>query len=276
MDVRIGGVAVELGGWRACDDVTIDVPSGSFTVLVGPNGAGKSTLLRCIYRALRPAAGAVLVGGDDVWALAGRDAGRRVAAVVQEGAAGFDLTVRELVSLGRLPHRRSWERLRDDDRAVVDDALGRVGLDPMADRAVTTLSGGERQRALIARALAQQASVLVLDEPTNHLDIRHQLETLELVRDLEITTIAALHDLALADRYADRVVVLDRGRVVTDGPPAAALDRHTIAEVFGLHAEVVEAEAGERTLVLRLPPAVSAPSAPPGVNGERRGAADPS
>lgn len=254
MDVTFDNVTVELGGWPVCDDVSIDIPAGSFTVVVGPNGAGKSSLLRCLYRALRPAAGTVMAGGDDVWTLPGSEAGRRTAAVVQESTAGFDLKVREIVSLGRIPHRRVWQRLEATDRDVIDEAIAQVGLEALAERSIATLSGGERQRALIARAIAQRAAVLVLDEPTNHLDVRHQLETLELVRTLGVTTLAALHDIGLADRYADQVVLLDSGRVVAAGPPSVTLTVASINEVFGLDAEFLAPTSADqpRAIVLAL------------------------
>ena len=253
MEVALDGVTVTVGGWRACDGVTLRVTGGTVTAVVGPNGAGKSSLLRCLYRALRPVAGAVHVGGDDVWALPGDEAGRRTAAVVQEQPTGVDLTVREAVALGRIPHRALWRRLVADDHDAVDRALDRVGLTALAGREMGTLSGGERQRALIARALAQQASVLVLDEPTNHLDIRHQLETLALVRDLGVTVVAALHDLALAAHHADDVAVLHHGRLVATGPPDAALTPALIADVFGVRADVATTADGRRTIVLALP-----------------------
>jgi len=246
-------VSVEVGGWRACDGITLDVPERAMTVVVGANGAGKTSLLRCLYRALRPSTGAVEIDGDDVWALSGPSAGRRVAAVVQEGSGGFDLTVGELVALGRIPHRRGWQRLTDHDHAVVADAIDRVGLGGFERRHVATLSGGERQRAVIARAVAQQADVLVLDEPTNHLDVRHQLEVLELVRTLDVTVVAALHDVGLADRYADHVVLLADGRIVDHGPPALALTTENIERTLGLRTRfVTDADTGRRAILFDL------------------------
>lgn len=252
MEVRLENVAVEVGGWSACEDVTLFLPSGGMTALVGPNGAGKSSLLRCLYRALRPAAGSVFIDGDDVWELPDREAGRRTAAVVQEQPAGFDLKVHEVVALGRVPHRAVWQRLAGGDHAAVDRALDQVGLAQLRERKMSSLSGGERQRALIARAVAQDASVLILDEPTNHLDVRHQLETLELVRSLGITVVAALHHLELAANHCDDVVVLDRGRVVAHGDPDTTLTPERIREVFGVEAELLVSSSGRRTYVLSL------------------------
>jgi len=261
MEVTLDDLTVTLGGWRACDGVSLEVRSGTVTAVVGPNGAGKSSLLRCLYRALRPTTGAVLVGGDDVWSLPGTEAGRRTAAVVQEPPAGLDLTVRQTVALGRIPHRSPWQRLDTHDHDAVDQALHRVELTHLASRELGTLSGGERQRALIARALAQQASVLVLDEPTNHLDIRHQLDTLTLVRELGVTAVAALHDLALAARHADDIAVLHHGRLVATGPPHTTLTPTLIADVFDVHAETATTPTGHHTLVLTLPATAGGPDA---------------
>jgi iron complex transport system ATP-binding protein len=253
MEIRLENVAVTVGGWTACRDVSLDLPSGSVTGLVGPNGAGKSSLLRCLYRALRPATGTVFVGGDDVWQLPDRAAGQRTAAVIQEQPAGFDLKVHEMVALGRLPHRAVWQWLGDDDHTEVDRALEQVGLSHLAERNVSSLSGGERQRALIARAVAQKAAVLVLDEPTNHLDVRHQLETLELVRALGVTVVAALHHLDLVADHCERVVVLDGGRLVGHGTPDGILTPELIRRVFGVEAEILVSSTGRRTYVLSLP-----------------------
>ena len=253
MRVAFRSVTVEVGGWRACDDVTVDVPERSMTVLVGANGAGKSTLLRCLYRALRPTAGMVAVDDDDVWSLPGPAAGRRVAAVVQEPDAGFDLTVAELVGLGRIPHRHGWQRLTSADHDIVDQAIERVGLGGFEHRHVATLSGGERQRANIARAVAQQADVLVLDEPTNHLDVRHQLEILELVTSLGVTVIAALHDLVLAERYADQVLLLSEGQLLDHGPPLSTITADNIHRMMGVHVRFVpDPLTGRRALHFEL------------------------
>lgn len=173
--------------------------------LVGPNGSGKSSLLRAVYRVLRPDAGRVRVDGADAWSLPVRRLARTLAAVVQETAADFDLTVREVVAMGRTPHKRLLEGETAEDARLIESALESVDAATLAARPFDRLSGGERQRVLIARALAQQPSLLVLDEPTNHLDIRHQLDVLGILRRLPATALAALHDLNLAAYYCDRL-----------------------------------------------------------------------
>jgi iron complex transport system ATP-binding protein len=236
--VWVKGVSVEAADRRIVDSVMFGVEHGEFVGLVGPNGSGKSSLLRTIYRVLKPMGGAVLHLGDDVWRLSAREAARRMAVVAQERTGEFDFTVRELVAMGRMPHKAVLSNDGPEDRAIVARCLDTVGMAHCAGRSFSTLSGGEKQRVLVARALAQEAPFLVLDEPTNHLDIRHQLDLLTLVRRLGTTTLAALHDLNLAARYCHRLVMLAEGRVVAIGSPAEVLTAERIADVYGVGATV--------------------------------------
>ncbi|MDT0202186.1 ABC transporter ATP-binding protein [Nocardioides sp. AE5] len=214
-------------------DVDLTVPRGGRVALVGPNGSGKSTLLRALTGVDRPHAGEVLLKGRPLASFTARERARQMAVVSQHEAPPADLLVRELVALGRLPHRSPWSSEPVDDHAMA--ALERLDLAHFADRAVDQLSGGELRRVLLARALAQDVDLLVLDEPTNHLDLRHQHELLATVRDLDVTVIAAIHDLHLAARYLDEVVVLHQGRVHGVGDPEEALSAERVAEVFGVH-----------------------------------------
>ncbi|KUL54313.1 ABC transporter ATP-binding protein [Streptomyces sp. NRRL F-4489] len=239
MRLEITGVSVEVAGRRLVHDVTLTAGSGRLIGLVGPNGSGKSTLLRCVYRALRPAAGAVRLDGTDLHALTAREAARRLAALPQEGGTDFDFTAAEVVAMGRLPHQRGSGAPSAADREICARALERVGADHLAHRGFLGLSGGEKQRVLIARALAQEPRVLVLDEPTNHLDIAQQLEVLALVRDSRLTVLAALHDLNLAAVHCDELYVLAGGRIAASGPPHDVLTPKLLAEVFGVRAHRV-------------------------------------
>ncbi len=249
--LRVENLSVEVEGRRLVDDVLFDLKPGEFVGLVGPNGAGKSSLLRTIYRVMKPSSGRILHLGDDVWTLPARDAARRTAVVAQERMGEFDFTVRELVLMGRTPHKGLLDGDSSNDREIVDRCLGEVGMSHCAMRSFLTLSGGEKQRVLVARALAQEAKLLVLDEPTNHLDIRHQLELLALVRQLGVTTIAALHDLQLAARHCDRLIMLADGRVVAHGAPLEVLSSERISAVYGLLAEV-RVDGGVPTIDFRL------------------------
>ncbi|MFF8866126.1 ABC transporter ATP-binding protein [Streptomyces sp. NPDC015139] len=217
--------------------VSLEARKGDIVGLVGPNGSGKSTLLRAVYRSLRPADGVVAVGGDDVWALSARAAARRTAAVLQDATGSTSgLTVTEIVALGRAPHHGLLGRDGAEDHRAVEDAIDRCGVRPYADRDYASLSGGERQRVLLARALAQQPRLLVLDELTNHLDIRARFELLDLIRTTGVTTLAVLHDLDLAARLCDHMVVLHEGTVVVAGPVLEVLTPEILADVFGVRA----------------------------------------
>ncbi|WP_410540031.1 ABC transporter ATP-binding protein [Streptomyces sp. KL2] len=239
MRVDIDAVTVEISGARVVEDISLRAGSGQVVGLVGPNGSGKSTLLRCVYRALRPTAGAVRLGGDDLLAMSPRDSARRLAALPQEAVAEFDFTVAEVVAMGRLPHQGAVARETEEDRRTCAAALEGVGAGHLAGRGFLTLSGGEKQRVLIARALAQQPQVLVLDEPTNHLDIAQQLEVLSLVRASGLTVLTALHDLNLAALHCDVLHVIDGGRIVASGAPHDVLTPALLADVFGVRAHRV-------------------------------------
>ncbi|WP_416062775.1 ABC transporter ATP-binding protein [Rhodococcus indonesiensis] len=254
--LRATGVRARLGERIVLDGVDLDVAAGRVLALVGPNGSGKTTLLRACYRAVPVGAGAITVDDRDVTDIKRRSLARLVGVGVQEPVALGGTTVRESVRLGRTARRGWLEPFGDDDRAVVEDVLGRLGLLHLADRDVLALSGGERQRVSIARALAQQPRVLLLDEPTNHLDLRHQLAVLELLRSLAsdgLAVLVTLHDLRLATEYCDRMAVLDHGSVVAEGTPEDVLRPALLAEVFGVRAQVGVDRDGRRTLDVRGP-----------------------
>jgi len=211
--------------------------AGRVLGIVGPNGAGKSSLLRLLYRYQAPSSGQVLVDGADLWAMPPRQAARRVAAVLQEQPTDFGLTVRDLVALGRLPHRDGLAASGGRDAAIIAGVLQRLDLAGFAHRTLGTLSGGERQRVMLARALAQEPQILILDEPTNHMDIRHQLELLALIRDLDLTIVTSLHDLNLAAEICDDILLLTGGRVMGFGAPEMVLSEARVAQAFGVTAQ---------------------------------------
>lgn len=231
-------------------DVTAEFPSGSVTGLIGPNGSGKTSLLHVVAGLREPTAGRVEIDGEDVHAWPGRVRARRIALLEQHATTTLDLTVRQVVELGRIPHRGRWPGPLDEGRKQVEEALKLGRVDDLADRRWQTLSGGERQRVQLARALAQEPALLMLDEPTNHLDLRHQLEFLSTVRDLGITTIAALHDLDLAAAYCDRLVVLRGGHVVAAGPVDDVLSADLVLDVYGVTTTIERHEAAGRVNVV--------------------------
>ena len=216
--------------------VSLDLAPGQVLGILGANGAGKSTLLRLIYRFHRPTTGSVHVDGHDIWQMTPKAAAQRVSAVLQEQPTDFALSVREIVALGRTPHRSGFSNSGARDQEIIQECLDRLDLHDFTDRRFGTLSGGERQRVMIARALAQQPQILVLDEPTNHLDIRHQLETLALVRDLDMTIVTSLHDLNMASEICDAVLLLQKGKQMGFGSPKMILDEMLVSETFSVDA----------------------------------------
>ncbi|MBI1626381.1 ABC transporter ATP-binding protein [Comamonas suwonensis] len=234
-------------------DVSLHVAQGELVGLLGPNGSGKSTLLRMIYRILKPASGSVEVSGSDVWRSSARDNARAMAVLAQENTSEFELLVRDVVLMGRTPHQSPFARDSAEDFHIVAQALERVDAKYLSERMFSTLSGGEKQRVLMARALAQQAPLLVLDEPTNHLDVRHQFELMNLIRSLGLTALAALHELPLAAHYCDRLYLLKDGVLVAEGTPSEVLTPEIIADVYGVRALVRPSPRSGKPLIEFMP-----------------------
>ncbi|MEX5637119.1 ABC transporter ATP-binding protein [Parafrankia sp. FMc2] len=229
-----------LGGRTVLDQVGLTAVAGQTVGLVGPNGSGKTTLLRTLYRSLAPRAGLVTLDGKPVTDLRPAELARRLSVVGQETSSDLPSTVAETVLLGRSPHRSAFQSYTAADHELAASALRRVGARHLADRVFATLSGGEKQRVLIARALAQQADHLLLDEPTNHLDVRYQHEILGLVRSLGTTVVVVLHDLNLAARYCDHLVLLDGGKVVRTGSPGQVCVPEVLEPVYGVRVRIVD------------------------------------
>lgn len=237
---RPARLAIENLSWRpdGATDVllplSLSLDAGSILTLVGPNGSGKSSLLRLIYRYHRPTTGRILVDGQDIWSMKPRDLARQVAVVLQEQPVDFSLTVRDIVTLGRTPHRNGITIAGHEELVRVDAIIAELGLAHLSDRSAGTLSGGERQQVMLARALVQDPRILVLDEPTNHLDIRHQLELLAMLRKVGITVVCSLHDLNAASEVADMVVMLSGGRMLACGSPHEVMSAENIAGAFAV------------------------------------------
>jgi iron complex transport system ATP-binding protein len=243
---RLGAelVTVGYGGDPVVRDLTLDVPDGLVTTIVGPNGCGKSTLLRTLARLLRPSSGRVRLDGESIDARATREVSRRLAMLPQSPTAPDGLLVRDLVGRGRHPHQRWFRQWSPQDEKVVEQALRMTDTWELRDRALDQLSGGQRQRAWVAMTLAQDTDLVLLDEPTTYLDLAHQVEVLDLVsrlnRERGRTVAMVLHDLNLAARYSDLVVVMQDGAVVAQGSPREVFTSDCLAEVFGLIADVLD------------------------------------
>jgi len=234
----LDGVVVAYRDRVVLRGVDLAIAAGERVALVGPNGAGKSTLLRVLAGLVTPSSGTVTLGGDPVVTLDRPAIARRLAAVPGQVTFPFSARVEEIVALGRLPHEDPFRGPRAADRAAVDAAIARVGIERLRGRDARELSLGERQLVLVALAVAQAAPLLVLDEPTVHLDLRHQVAVMELLADLNeqggTTVLAVLHDLTLARHFFPRLALLDGGRIVADGPPDRILSRERVRAVFGV------------------------------------------
>jgi iron complex transport system ATP-binding protein len=263
VSLELRELCVDIAGRRIVSGISLRVADGGFAGLLGPNGSGKSTILKAIYRVHRPVSGRVLVNGSDLHQMRPRLAARRVAVVAQENLIDFGFTVREMVMVGRTPHKGPFDRDDGDDRAIVQDAMDRTGCADLAGRTFLSLSGGEKQRVLIARALAQGADHLILDEPTNHLDIRYQISVLELVAGLGVTVLAALHDLNLAALFCDTVHVLAEGSLIAAGTPADVITPENVRAAYGADVLIIDhPDTGTPQLLPRRLADVSPPGGP--------------
>ncbi|MFE2733689.1 ABC transporter ATP-binding protein [Streptomyces sp. NPDC059349] len=224
-------------------DLDLAVPDGRVTVIVGPNACGKSTTLRALGRLLKPRSGSVLLDGEALTRLPTKKIAQQIGLLPQTPVAPEAITVADLVARGRQPHQHWWQQWSDADERAVTEAMERTDVAALADRSVDELSGGQRQRVWIAMALAQETELLLLDEPTTYLDIAHQVEVLDLVRQLnhdkDRTVVLVLHDLNQAARYADHLVAMKSGRIVAEGPPTEVVTADLVREVFGLDCVVV-------------------------------------
>ncbi|MEZ5967117.1 MAG: ABC transporter ATP-binding protein [Planctomycetota bacterium] len=259
LDVEDVGFAY--GSSRILDGVSASLTEGRLLGLVGPNGAGKSTLLRCLHGALRPRRGRVLLDGADVATLSPRELARRIAVVPQASSPAFAVRVDHFVGMGRFAHERFFGGPTPHDLQIVDRALDDLGLSSLRHRPVDELSGGEFRRVLIAQALTQEATVVLFDEPIQQLDLLHQLEVMEFARAFSrrpgCAGIVVLHDLGLAARFCDELVLLHGGRVLASGVPEDVLTREHIAHAYGVEA-VVERSAA--TGAIEVVPLRAAPA----------------
>jgi len=235
-------VTVSIGTKQIVRDGSLSLDAGELVALVGPNGAGKTTLMRALA-GLVPAQGSIALADKPLGSLSPRERARAISYLPQGHVFHWPMSVESIVMLGRAPHGDAFSSSSPDDRAAVAKAMATTETEMFAERAVTTLSGGEKARVALARALATQAPVLLADEPTAALDPRHQLVVMELLRNAARSgnaILAIMHDLTLAARYAERVLVMHEGRIVAEGPPAEALAPERLAAVFGIEAMTLE------------------------------------
>lgn len=244
MKLTAQDLKITLGTNNVLNGVDIEANTGEFIGVIGPNGSGKSTLLKCIYRVLNPSHGAVYLDGQEMTHMPYKKSAQNIAVLAQHNYYNFDFSVREVVLMGRAPHKRTMERDNSEDFRIVDKALETVGMSNFKTRSFSTLSGGEQQRVILARALAQQTPCLILDEPTNHLDITYQLQLMDLVKGLNRTIIAAIHDLNIASMYCTKLFVMKNGKVVGSGTPEEILTEKMLKEVYEVNGKVYRDEQG--------------------------------
>ncbi|WP_276632219.1 ABC transporter ATP-binding protein, partial [Terrisporobacter hibernicus] len=206
----------------------------------GPNGSGKSTLLKNIYRLYKPSSGKIILDNKDLFTMKDKECAKEIAVLAQESNSQFDFTVEQIVKMGRYPYKSVFEDYSKDDLKMVSEMLKKVGLDDYSHRSFSNLSGGEKQRALIARALVQNTDFLILDEPTNHLDIGYQIQLMDLVKSMKITTLSAIHDMNIASMYCDYLIVMKDGKIKKFGNVEEVITSQTLKEIFGVNAYVGE------------------------------------
>ncbi|MEU9633962.1 ABC transporter ATP-binding protein [Streptomyces tendae] len=249
------GVTVGYGARSVIDGLDVAIPPGVITTIIGPNGCGKSTLLRTLSRLLRPTGGTVVLDGEDIAALKTREVAKKLGLLPQAPVAPEGLTVSDLVARGRHPHQSWLRQWSSDDADVVRRALAMTGVSDLADRPVDSLSGGQRQRVWISMTLAQGTDLLLLDEPTTYLDLAHAVDVLDLVDDLHEsgrTVVMVLHDLNLATRYSDNLVVMREGAILAQGHPRDVITADLLHEAFGLRAKVIDDPVGNRPLIVPI------------------------
>jgi len=244
MNLRIENLKFSYPSIRVLKDICMELHSGTLVSIVGRNGAGKSTLLKCMNRILQSYKGTILLDEQSIELMKNKEIAQRIAYLPQAGEHVFPVTVYDMVLMGRYPHM-TWS-MKEYDKSYVWRILEIMGLQELAIRDFRYISGGQQQQVLIARALAQQADVFLLDEPTNNLDIRHQLKVMEIIKKLaqknNILTVISIHDLNLAARYADRVIMINQGRIHAAGKPNEVFTEENIQQVYGVYAKTIKTD----------------------------------
>ena len=252
MKLDAKNVSVSIAGKPIVRNLSIEVPNQKFSALLGANGSGKTTLLRSIYRTQKIDSGIVRLDDEDITHFSGKKLARNMAVMGQFNQINFDYTVLDIALMGRYPFHSLLEQERERDYEIALEALDKVGMKSYRDRNFQSLSGGEKQRVVLARALTQSPKILILDEPTNHLDIRYRLEILSIIKDLQITVLAALHDLSLAAQFCDHLYLMKQGEIVTQGQPQAVMTPENLRRIFDVEACVYPSPINGKLMIQYL------------------------
>lgn len=249
MEILTKAVKYFIGKKEILKGIDICLKQGEFLGIIGPNGSGKSTFLKCIYRVQKPSEGKIFFNGQLIDELSYRQSALMLAVVEQHSSCSFEFSVLDVVLMGRSPHKKMLERDNEEDYHRVRESLKAVGLEGFEKRNFSTLSGGEQQRVILARALTQESECLVLDEPTNHLDIKYQMEIMDVVKSLNHTVIAAIHDLNMAALYCDRIIAVREGKIVGSGTPQELLTSDFIKRLYDVDCKVNYEKNGQINII---------------------------
>lgn len=245
MSIKVEELSYSYGHTNVLNGVEIQLQKGRFTGIIGPNGCGKSTLLKCIYRVLKPQIGTIWLEDKLLDSYSVKESSKQISVMAQHNSYDFDFKVKDIVLMGRAPHKKLLERDNLNDYQIAKRVLESVDMLEFSEREFTTLSGGEQQRVLLARALAQETKTLILDEPTNHLDITYQLQLMRILKKQDITIFAAMHDLNIAAMYCDYLYIMKDGRVITQGETKQVLTPERIYEIYQVESQMVQDKNGK-------------------------------
>lgn len=236
--LQVENLTFDIGKTTILKNISFDVEENSFVGVLGPNGSGKSTMLKSIYGVNKPSGGNIFFEGENLLQISGRERAKKIAVLAQESSGQFDFTVQQVVEMGRYPHKNPLENYSKHDLEIVDMVLKEMKLEDYKERSFNTLSGGEKQRVLISRLLVQESKFIILDEPTNHLDIGHQIEIMNVIKNMGVTVLAAIHDMNMAAIYCDKLVIMKKGEVITQGSVEETLTSEMLKDLFNVDAEI--------------------------------------
>ena len=253
MKLETKKITYSIDGKLIIDGIDISVKEGEFVGIIGPNGCGKSTLLKNIYKVFTPDSGAAFIDGEDLAKLSNKKTAKKMSVMQQENIVDFDMTVYDMVMLGRFAHQKLFAGSSDEDRKVVKEYIKEVGLEGYENRHFLSLSGGEKQRTLLARALSQKTPLILLDEPTNHLDIGYQYQIMNILKRQNLTLLCCVHDLNIAATYCDRLILMKKKEVFDIGTPKEMLTRENIKALFDIDTTIIENEKTGRLNIIFMP-----------------------